>query len=109
MSVTEESLDQLERHWAVQAVGRKRLERARQVADYRLVNAAVGRQMTFEFTAKMDDGELLELVGAAYEVAAIEGLDAILNPTAQNEALRDQAKTAAFRAYEFRRVLTIPT
>jgi superfamily II DNA/RNA helicase len=110
MSVTKETLRQVDEHWAVQAIGKTRYERARLLAEYRLVNAAVGKQMTFEFVPKKTDSdELLEQVAAAYEVAAAEGLQAILHPTAENEPLRNQAKAGAFRAFELLRVLTVPT
>ncbi len=109
MSVTTESLRNLEQHWAVQAVGKIRRERARQVAEYRLVYSAVGNQMSFEFAVKAEDEEWLEQVAAAYEVAAIEGLDAVLHQTAASKSLRDQAKAGAFRAYELRRVLVVPS
>lgn len=57
MTVTRESLEKLESHWAVVAVGERRC--AIETADARLVYSAVGQQMLIEFPGTYDNTELL--------------------------------------------------
>ena len=111
MSVSDSTLQLLESHWAVSSIPHARRERAREVARYRLVQNAVGRQMILDFSERLDDQSNLERVALAYELAAIEGIDASLHP-GMDEAgknLREQAQAGAYRAYELRRALPIPT
>jgi hypothetical protein len=65
--------------------------------------------MTIEFDDADTDNELVERAAMAYEIAAIEGLDALLHPSGDNERvrLRQQAQAGAFRAYELRRTLPV--
>jgi len=67
--------------------------------------------MELDFSERDDDESNLEKVAMAYELAAIEGIDALLRPNSDtaNELSRDQAQAEAFRAYELRRALSIPT
>lgn len=111
MSLSEKALNDLDSHWAIKAIAPAHRERAIEVARYRLVQTAVGKQMSLEFSEREDDESNLEKVAMAYELAAIEGIDASLRPTGDeaNELLRDQAQAGAFRAYELRRALPVPT
>jgi replicative superfamily II helicase len=111
MSVSDSTLLLLESHWAVSSIPDARRQRALEVARYRLVQGAIGRQMTLDFSERLDDQSNLERVAMAYEIAAIEGIDAWLHPSADeaNKILQDQAQAGAFRAYELRRALPIPT
>ena len=111
MSVSEATLQRLESHWAVGSISPARRERALEVARYRLVQSAVGRQLSLDFSERPDDESNLERVAMAYELAAIEGLDALLHPNADeaNQILREQMQAGACRAYELRRALPIPT
>lgn len=111
MSVTTDSLAYLEeQHWALKAVGSAARIRALDVARYMLVTGAVGKQIVIEFKPREGDMELIERVAAAYELAAIEGLSAILHVPGDDEGRkrRDTAISAAYRAYELRRVLPVP-
>lgn len=111
MIITEEALNAVDQHWAVAAVGDLRLKRALDVANARLVRAAVGHQMTLQFADRATDLADVERVAMAYEVAAIEGLDALLHPSTDEGGigLRQRAQAGAFRAYQLRRVLPLPT
>ncbi len=111
MSISADTIKSLEEgHWALRAIGPAKLARAMDVARVCLVKQAIGGQMTVDFAEKDGDLALVERVATAYELAAIEGLDALLNPPTTDEGrkLRDQAIAGAFRAYELRRVLPIP-
>ena len=111
MSVSDSTLLRLESHWAVSSIPDARRQRALEVARYRLVQSAVGRQLILDFSERPDDLSNLERVAMAYEIAAIEGIDALLHPSADeaNTILHEQAQAGAFRAYELRRALPIPT
>jgi len=111
MLITEDALTRVDQHWAVMAVGIDKRDRALEVAKVRLVRSAVGQQMAIEFREEESDAELVERVAMAYEVGAIEGLDALLYPSRMKsrERLRQQAQAGAFRAYELRRTLPVPS
>jgi len=108
--ITEEALNRVEQHWAVKAVGDNSLARALEVAKVRVMRSAVGHQMTIAFDETPADNELVERAGLAYEIAAIEGLDALLHPSGDEERvqLRLQALAGTFRAYALRRTLPLP-
>jgi hypothetical protein len=57
-----------------------------------------------------DDPEYIERLAVAYELAAIEGLDALLHPANHEhaQALRSQAQAGAHRAFGLRRVMNVP-
>jgi hypothetical protein len=110
MVITENALNSVDQHWAVKAVGDDRLNRALEVAKVRVMRSAVGRQMTIVFDETATDNDLVERAALAYEIAAIEGLDAILHPSGDEARvqLRLQAQAGTFRAYALRRTLPIP-
>ncbi len=106
--IREQDLHNVDRHWAVVAVGEAERDRGLKVADARLVKQAVGQQMLIDFPENGFDDELLRRLAMAYEMAAIEGLDAFLNPTSDDEELRRQCSAGAWRAFEIRRLLALP-
>lgn len=108
--ITEDALNCLEQHWAVKAVSDDRRARALEVAVVRVMRSAVGHQMKIDFGESAIDEETVKRAAMAYEVAAIEGLDALLHPSGNEESvqLRSQALAGAFRAYSLRRTLPIP-
>lgn len=110
MIVNQESLQQIDKHWAVLAVGEVERNRVLEVANARLVKSAVGRQMHIDFEESHSDPELIERMAMAYELAAIEGLNAVLNPLRddENDRLRIQCASGAWRAFELRRLFVIP-
>lgn len=110
MVITEDALNRIDQHWAVKAIGDDRLARALEVATVRVMRAAVGDQMVIACEETATDAETVERAAMAYEVAAIEGLDALLHPSGDEARiqLRLQAQAGAFRAYALRRTLPIP-
>jgi len=110
MVITEDALNRVDQHWAVKAVGDDRLARALEVATVRVMRSAVGHQMTIAFGETATDADTVERAAMAYEIAAIEGLDALLHPSGDEARvqLRMQAQAGAFRAYTLRRTLPIP-
>ena len=111
MLVTEEALSRLDQHWAVLAIASHDRERALEVAKVRLVQSATAHQMTVDFRTEPEDLQLLQSMSLAYEIAAAEGLDALLHPTGDPRRieLQQQAQAGAFRAYEMKRALSVPT
>lgn len=108
MIVNDDSLRKVDNHWAVLAVGEAERDRGLKVADARLVKQAVGRQMHIDFAETDYDPDLLRRLAMAYEMAAIEGLGAVLNPTSTDDELRQQCASGAWRAFEIRRLFNLP-
>ena len=108
MSFSAASLENLKSHWAVAAIGEVGLSRSLELVNQRLAQSAVGKQINFNFPYGEEDDRLLERSALAYELAAIEGLDELSRPAGDNDALREQAAAAAFRAFDIRRLLQAP-
>ncbi len=108
MTLSVTALDDLEKHWAVSAIGEDELARAEGLVNENLARRAVGRQIAFSFSSNAGDDAFLERVALAFEMAAIEGLDELSRPSGENAALRDQATAASFRAFDIRRLLPVP-
>ncbi|MAR93277.1 MAG: DEAD/DEAH box helicase, partial [Pseudomonadales bacterium] len=108
MTLTQEHLIQVDQHWAVQSIGDELRVQAMEMAELRLVDVALGNLL--EHPQAEFDTDLLERVATAYELAAIEGLGALLHPVANqgNKHLRELAQAGAYRAFGFFRVLPIP-
>lgn len=108
MTVSSIALEQLPAHWAVAAISPQDYERAMQLVSERLAKGALGRQIEFSFSEQPEDDDLLNRVALAYELAAIEGLDALSRAGGGDQGLRDQCSAAAFRAFDLRRLLPVP-
>lgn len=108
--ITKDALDLVDQHWAVKAIGEQARDRALDVADVILMRSAVGGQMEITFDDGVAGTELIERAAMAYEIAAIEGLDALLHPSNDDERvrLRLQTQAGAFRAYNLSRTLPVP-
>jgi replicative superfamily II helicase len=109
MNVTTASLERINQHWAIQAIGEEQIKKASELANCLLVEKAVGVQIHFSFTFSLADHDLLDRVSMAYEMAAIEGLNDFLNPTSNDTLLREQCAAGAYRAFEIRRLFKLPT
>ncbi len=109
MILLKEHLDALNAHWAIASMSETDRRRAHDVANVRLVKDAVGDQLKLDFVERPTDADVLERLAGAYEVAAVEGLDALLYPSPERQSLVMQAQAGAFRAFELRRTLPIPT
>jgi len=108
MTLTREHLLQVDQHWAVQSINDDLRENALEIAEARLVDIALG---DFLVCSQIDfDKELIERVAMAYEVAAIEGVGALLHPqnAPDNKARRNLAQAGAHRAFGLLRTLPIP-
>jgi hypothetical protein len=81
------------------------------IAQLRLVHGVIGRQLEVDLAERPDDTDNLQKTAMAYELAAIEGIDALLHPGTDQQSvdLADQAQAGAFRAYELLRVLPAPS
>lgn len=110
MILLHEHLDALENHWAIAAVGPEERERAHDIAKARLLTDALGEQLHLNFVEQPADNDLLERLATAYEIAATEGLDALLyrGHREDRQNLAAQAQSGAFRAFEIRRTFPIP-
>ncbi len=110
MLITDPALQAVDKHWAVIAVGADRRDRGLEVAQARLIHSAVGQQMTLDFQEQPVDAAILEKLSLAYELAAIEGIEATLYPaqTDEGKRLREQCLAGAWRAFEIRRLMPIP-
>ncbi len=108
MSLSAEAFAALADHWAVSAVGTEALEQADRLINERLADRAVGKQIAFSFAVNEEDIPFLERIALAYEMAAIEGLDELSRPSGENRALRDQAESASYKAFDIRRLMPVP-
>ncbi len=108
MTVSTASLQKLPEHWAIAAIKASDRERAFQIVNERLAKNALGHQIAFGFTEGANDDALLRRVALAYELSAVEGLDALSRASGGEQALRDQCSASAFRAFDIRRLLPVP-
>ena len=108
MNVNNNALQRVDAHWAVLAVGEADRDRGLAVANARLVKQAVGQQMHIDFPERNTDDDLLRRLAMAYEMAAIEGLRAFLNPVFDEKELREQCAAGAWRVFELRRLFRLP-
>lgn len=108
MSLTLNHLNRVDLHWAVQAVGEPVSLQALKQAELRLVGTALGNLIQHDDVAF--DSEILERVATAYELAAIEGLNALLYPANndENKRARELAQAGAHRAFSLYRALELP-
>jgi replicative superfamily II helicase len=109
MSLSLEHLKMVDNHWAVKAVGDESHTQAMQQAEARLVNKALGNSLLHQEDASFDPA-LAERLAMAYELAAIEGLEALLHPAKSEESqqLQNIAQAGAHRAFGLYRVLPTP-
>ena len=108
MTITATALQNLQSHWALSAIPEEERTRAAELVNERLVRQAVGRQITFAFAEDEADEGLLDRVALAYEMAAIEGLDALSRPDGGDNGLRGQTAAASHHAFDIRRLAPIP-
>ncbi len=104
MDVSAMESEKLNHHWAVTAIGIDDRKRVDELVRQRLATRSVlhsGRMQAM-------DESLLERVAFAFELAAIEGLEELTQPTGDNQILRDQAVAASRRAFDIRRHLPVP-
>lgn len=110
MTVSREALREADAHWAVQAVGSDSVEEAFNLSTRSYVAQSLGDEFDLSSHLESDELDLVDRVATAYEVAAMEGMSALLAPLQleENEGARQLARAAAYRAFELRRVLELP-
>ncbi len=59
MNINNDSLQRVDSHWAVMAVGEAERNRGLEVANARLVKQALGQQMVIDYTEHGKDDDLL--------------------------------------------------
>jgi len=108
MTLLLEHLSFVDQHWAVLAVGEDIRDQALEQAQQCLVLNSLGNLVQHDNIECNE--ELLERLAVAYELAAIEGLDALLHPAKQDESqrLQFQAQAGAHRVFGLRRVMEMP-
>lgn len=108
MNITASSLERIDNHWAVKAIGNEYIKKGSELAKQLLVNKTVGLQIHFDFYFSESDYELLDRLAMAYEMAAIEGMHEFLNTASTNQELREQCAAGAYRAFEITRLKLFP-
>lgn len=109
MSLSQEDFKSLNAHWAVSSIKEENLKRADDLVNRRLAQKAVGNQIEFSFDpVEGDDDTLLERVVLAYEMAAVEGLEELINISGNDEQLRKQTVAASYKAFNIYRILPVP-
>ena len=108
MSLSGEAFQRIDSHWAVQAIGAEEVGRANRLINQRLAERALGQQISFSFVEEDLADELLERLLLAYELAAIEGLEDLSHPDAEDEGIRNQAVAGSSRAFDIKRLLPVP-
>lgn len=107
MNITQQSLERLNTHWAIQAIGENEIKKVFNLANKLMVNNAVGEQIQFNFSFTQANYDLLERIAMAYELIAIENVDVLLSPTSKDVQSREQCIAAAYQSFEFYRLLPI--
>lgn len=110
MAVTHEALNRLDKHWAVVAFGQGRRDEVFSLVNIRHVKDALGKQLAIGESDQENNFEVLDRLATAYEIAAIEGINALLYQASEDSSdrLREQAQAGAYRAFEIRRVMPLP-
>ena len=108
MSLSKTALERLESHWAVASLDATERVRGLEIAQARLVNNALGRQLRLAWDERPGDEDLLRRLAMAYEMAAIEGLPALVHLSTAEDPLREQCVAGAWRTFALRRLLPVP-
>lgn len=106
--ITHDTLKKIDGHWAVLAVGDEIFRKSiLQFSKAKLVENAVGEQLTLHLDDSFNDEDGLRRLAMAYEMVAIEGMHDFINHT-DNDELQDQFLAGSRRAFEIYRVLELP-
>ncbi len=109
MTLTFTHLEEVDQHWAVKAIGEGAYKQGLEQANESLVKINLQHVIT-PIEDHCFDPNLLERLAIAYELAAIEGLEAFIHPANSEESqiLQNQARAGAHRAFGLKRILPIP-
>ena len=106
--ITHETLQKIDTHWAVMAVGNEKFRQSiLQFSKAKLVENAVGEQLALHLDDSFNDEDALRRLAMAYEMVAIEGMHDFINHT-DNDELQDQFLAGSRRAFEIYGVLELP-
>jgi len=84
--ITRDILRKIDSHWAVQAVGDEAFRQSvLQYAKVKLVDGAIGEQLSLHLENNFRDEDALKRLAMAYEMAAIEGMKDFINHTDNDE------------------------
>ena len=110
MTISQESFDRLQSHWAVSAVGVERVAAAHKAATAMYVDANLGAQLKSAAGADHNASRLIEDVALAYELAASERIDELAKAsTVIPGSLAELAEAAAHEAFALLRSLPLRT
>lgn len=108
MMILDQDIDDIKKHWTVQAIPEKDMQKAEDLRKARLVHNVIGNQLDIGYASRDGDERLIQRVALAYELGAMEGLNALLHPTEENQLLQKKSRAGAFLAFEYARVQRIP-
>lgn len=108
MDLNQSHFDKLDSHWAVSVFTEQQRQEVLSLADQRMVDLALAEIMEPEGKRGFDSDEV-DRLATAYELAAFEGIEAVLYPSNQvdSKELRYLASAGAHRAFGLRRVLEL--
>lgn len=107
MTISKEALSRLSGHWAIQAAGVDRLERASRLATELYVRANLGQQLTRLEESPSEAEQLIRDAAFAYEIAASEGVDEIAQGKVDLGSEGELAEAAAHHAFTLLRSLPL--
>ena len=110
MTLLKKDIEAIDSHWAVEAVGAKMRQAGLLQADGLIAESAL-RGLADLYEPQSFDLELIERLATAYEVAAIEGIEATLHPSSSEKSkkLQLQTRAGAYRAFSLIRSLPFVT
>lgn len=100
-------LDLLEEHWAVTAIPKDVRDNCFSEIEKIIVHNSVGNQIGFNFSIPDQLDDIIQRVAGAYEMAAIENIGSIINPT-NTDLDRNLFIAASWKSYELYRTMRIP-
>lgn len=110
MTISRESIDRLQSHWAVKAVGAERINAAHNAAAVMYVDANLGAQLKRRSGHEENATRLIQDVALAYEVAASEQIDELAKAaTAAPGSEVELCEAAAHEAFGLLRSLPLQT
>lgn len=102
-----EDLYRLEQHWAVSAIPKNVRDHCFSEIEKIIVQKSVGKQLGFNYVTSNQLKMQIRKIISAYEIAAIENIGSIINPTEANLD-RGLFIAASWKAYELYRAMEIP-
>lgn len=107
--ITQEILKNIDSHWAVKAVGDKKLRtKILQQSQSIFVKSEIGEQLTLDFATNSITDDDIHRLATAYEMLAIEGMNDFINHT-DNDELQNQFLAGSHRSFELCKTLQSPS